>query len=143
MQGSATEDDGQSAAADNSKKPGPKVGLGTQVLLGMFAAGAHLYGQSMLIDTFAWDYKLNGVRREGVLSATFSFVEKACLALGPPIIGALFSTMGFDKNLEPTAPQSDSAVLAMYLGFIWIPVAMQVICLTLLAFYRLDEKQLS
>ena len=30
-------------------------------------------------------------------------------------------------NLEPTAPQSDSAVLAMYLGFIWVPVAMQVL----------------
>ena len=57
------------------------------LLIGAFAAGAHLYGQSMLMDTFAWDYKLTGVRREGVLSAAFSFVEKACLALGPLIVG--------------------------------------------------------
>ena len=116
--------------------------IGRALLLGMFAAGAHLYGQSMLVDTFAWDYKLTGVRREGVLSAAFSFVEKACLALGPLIVGALFSALGFDKNLAPTAQQSDSAVFAMYLGFIWIPVGMQVVSLTLLAFYRLDEKKL-
>jgi len=116
--------------------------LARALLLGMFAAGAHLYGQSMLMDTFAWDYKLTGVRREGVLSAAFSFVEKACMALGPLIIGALFSSMGFDKDLPPTAEQSPSAVLAMYLGFVFIPVGMQVISITLLMFYRLTEKDL-
>lgn len=112
------------------------------VLIGAFGAGAHLYGQSMLVDTFAWDYHLSGVRREGVLSASFSFVEKACLALGPLIIGALFSSMGFDKTLEPSADQSASAVQAMYLGFVWIPVGCQAISITLLGFYRLDERQL-
>lgn len=96
----------------------------------------------MLVDTFAWDYKLTGVRREGVLSAAFSFVEKSCMAFGPLIIGVLFSSMGFDKTLEPTADQSDSAVLAMYLGFVWIPVGMQIISVILLKFYTLDEQQL-
>jgi GPH family glycoside/pentoside/hexuronide:cation symporter len=112
------------------------------VLLGAFASGAHLYGQSMLMDTFAWDYKLTGVRREGVLSAAFSFVEKACMALGPLIVGVLFSSMGFDKELAPTAEQAPSAVTAMYLGFIWIPVGMQVMSITLLCFYRLTEAEL-
>lgn len=116
--------------------------VGRAVLLGAFGAGAHLYGQSMLMDTFAWDYKLTGVRREGVLAAAFSFVEKACMALGPLIVGVLFSTMGFDKELEPTAEQSASAVTAMYLGFIWIPVGMQVMSVTLLKFYPLTEEQL-
>ena len=116
--------------------------VGRAVLLGMFGAGAHLYGQSMLMDTFAWDYRLTGVRREGVLAASFSFVEKACMALGPLIIGVLFSSMGFDKNLPATAEQSASAVQAMYLGFIWIPVGMQIISITLLRFYRLTEAEL-
>lgn len=118
------------------------VFVGRALLIGAFAAGAHLYGQSMLMDTFAWDYQLTGVRREGVLSAAFSFVEKASMALGPLIIGALFSAMGFDKNLPPTAEQSPSAVLAMYLGFVFIPVGMQVISITLLLFYRLTEREL-
>jgi len=112
------------------------------LVIGMFGAGAHLYGQSMLVDTFAWDYKLTGVRREGMLSAAFSFVEKTCLAFGPLIVGALFSGMGFDKTLAPTADQSDSAVLAMYLGFIWIPVGFQIISVFLLRFYTLTEQQL-
>jgi GPH family glycoside/pentoside/hexuronide:cation symporter len=119
------------------------VFVGRAILLGMFGAGAHLYGQSMLIDTFAWDYKLTGVRREGVLSAAFSFVEKACMAMGPLIVGVLFSAMGFDKELAPTAEQSPSAVTAMYLGFVWIPVGMQVMSVTLLAFYRLTDADLS
>ena len=118
------------------------VFIGRAVLLGAFASGAHLYGQSMLMDTFAWDYKLTGVRREGVLSAAFSFVEKACMALGPLIVGVLFSSMGFDKELAPTAEQAPSAVTAMYLGFIWIPVGMQVMSITLLCFYRLTEAEL-
>jgi len=118
------------------------VFIGRAVLLGAFGAGAHLYGQSMLMDTFAWDYKLTGVRREGVLSAAFSFVEKSCMALGPLIIGVLFSSMGFDKDLAPTAEQAPSAVTAMYLGFIWIPVGMQVMSITLLCFYRLTEAEL-
>ena len=117
--------------------------VGRAVLIGMFGAGAHLYGQSMLVDTFAWDYKLSGVRREGVLSASFSFVEKASLALGPLIIGALLSAMGFDKNLDPSADQSPSAINAMYLGFIWIPIACQFVSISLLKFYRLEEADLS
>jgi len=119
-----------------------EVFVARALAIGVFGAGAHLYGQSMLVDTFAWDYKLTGVRREGVLSATFSFVEKSCMAFGPLIIGVLFSSMGFDKTLEPTADQSDSAVMAMYLGFVWIPVGMQIISVMLLKFYTLDEQQL-
>lgn len=111
-------------------------------VLGLFAAGNFLYGNSMLMDTFAWDYRQTGVRREGMLSAAFSFVEKASLALGPLVIGALLSSMGFDKNLPPTAEQSASAVQAMYLGFIWIPVICQLAAAALLRFYHLEQRDL-
>jgi len=112
------------------------------VLLGAFGAGAHLYGQSMLIDTFALDYRHTGRRREGVLSAAFSFVEKACMALAPFIVGALLSTLGFDKELDPSADQSASAVFAIQLGFVWIPVMCQVASIVLLQFYKLTEEDL-
>jgi GPH family glycoside/pentoside/hexuronide:cation symporter len=113
------------------------------VLLGAFGAGAHLYGQSMLIDTFALDYQLTGQRREGVLAAAFSFVEKACSALAPLIVGALLSFMGFDKDLASTDDQSASAVQAVYLGYIWIPIACQLGVLVLLQFYKLTERDLA
>jgi GPH family glycoside/pentoside/hexuronide:cation symporter len=110
--------------------------------LGMFGAGAHLFGQSMLMDTFAYDKKLSGVKREGVLAASFSFVEKSCMAFGPLIIGLLLSGMGFDKDLATDADQSESAVRAMYLGFIWVPIGCQVIAIILLKFYHLTEAEL-
>jgi GPH family glycoside/pentoside/hexuronide:cation symporter len=112
-------------------------------MTGLFASGSFLYGNSMLIDTFAYDYQLSGVRREGVLSAGFSFVEKTSLALGPLIIGVLLSSMGFDKTLPPTADQSASAVQAMYLGFIWIPVGCQLTAAMLLTWYRLEQGDLT
>jgi GPH family glycoside/pentoside/hexuronide:cation symporter len=116
--------------------------MGRACLLGAFGAGAHLYGQSMLIDTFALDYRQTGQRREGVLAASFSFVEKSCMALAPFIVGFLLSTLGFDKELDPSADQSASAVFAIQLGFIWIPVVCQLIAVFLLRFYRLTEDQL-
>lgn len=112
------------------------------VLLGAFVAGAHLFAQSMLIDTFALDYGVTGQRREGVLSAAFSFIEKTCMALAPLIVGVLLSALGFDANLNPEDDQSESAVLAIQIGFIWIPVLCQVACMILLKFYRLTEADL-
>lgn len=113
------------------------------MLIGMFGAGAHLFGQSMLMDTFAYDRQFSGVKREGVLAAAFSFVEKACMAFGPLIIGLLLTTMGFDKDLAPDADQSASAIRAMFIGFIWIPLGCQLLAITLLKFYQLDEAQLA
>jgi GPH family glycoside/pentoside/hexuronide:cation symporter len=112
------------------------------VLLGVFGAGAHLYGQSMLIDTFALDHRLTGQRREGVLAASFSFVEKACMALAPFVVGVLLATLGFDKDLDPTADQSASAVLAIQIGFVGIPVLCQVASIVLLRYYDLTESDL-
>ena len=112
------------------------------ILLGMFGAGAHLYGQSMLIDTFALDYRITGQRREGILSASFSFVEKACAALSPLIVGALLAGMGFDKEL-PVDQQPESALQAIYIGYIFIPIACQAVVIFLLKFYHLTERDLA
>ena len=116
--------------------------LSRAFLLGAFGAGAHLYGQSMLIDTFALDHKLTGQRREGVLAAAFSFVEKFCMALAPFIVGALLSTLGFDKELGAAADQPASAVMAIYIGFIGVPVLCQMAAIILLKFYHLTEADL-
>jgi len=59
------------------------------------------------------------------------------------IIGALLSTMGFDKSLPPGADQPPGAVDAMYLGFIWIPIAAQLGAIACLAGYRLDRRMLA
>ena len=35
-----------------------------------------LLGQSLLPDTMEWDYRRTGMRREGMLSAVYTMVEK-------------------------------------------------------------------
>ncbi|MCP4001172.1 MAG: MFS transporter [Gammaproteobacteria bacterium] len=125
----------------SANEPTPLL-LARAILLGAFGAGAHLYGQSMLIDTFALDYQLTGQRREGVLAASFSFVEKICMALAPFIVGFLLSMLGFNKELDPTADQTASAVKAIYIGFVGIPIVCQIASIVLLRFYHLAEADL-
>lgn len=110
--------------------------------LGAFNAGLFLFGYSMLVDTYAWDHQVTGLRREGFLASAISFVEKFSLAVGPLIIGALLSGMGFDKNLPPSADQSAGADQAMLIGFVWIPVGTQLLAMLLLYWYRLDKEDL-
>jgi len=112
------------------------------VWLGAFNAGLFLYGYSMLIDTYAYDFKVTGLRREGFLASAISFVEKFSLAVGPLIIGALLSAMGFNKELDPSADQSAGARQAMIIGFVWIPAATQLMSMFLLRWYRLTRHDL-
>lgn len=113
------------------------VFMARAAVLGALNAGLFLHSNSMLVDTFAYDHRLSGQRREGLLSAAFAFVEKISLAVGPLVVGALLSAMGFDKTLAPTDDQPASAVQAMWVGFLWIPIASQVAALGLMRFYRL------
>jgi GPH family glycoside/pentoside/hexuronide:cation symporter len=106
-------------------------------VLGALNAGLFLHSNSMLADTFAYDHRLSGQRREGLLSASFSFVEKISMAFGPLVVGALLSARGFDKDLAPTDNQSASAVQAMWICFLWIPIASQLLTLVLMRYYRL------
>lgn len=122
-------------------EPQPLV-MARAVWLGGFNAGLFLYGYSMLVDTYAWDARVTGLRREGFLASAISFVEKFSMAVGPLVIGALLSAMGFDKSLAPTADQSASAVQAMVIGFVWIPLGCQLVAMGLLYGYRLERRDL-
>ncbi len=110
------------------------------VWLGAFNAGLFLFGYSMLVDTYAFDHQVTGLRREGFLASAISFVEKLSLAIGPLLVGALLSAMGFDKGLDPAADQPPGAQQAMVIGFVWIPVATQVLAMVLLRWYRLGRE---
>jgi len=122
----------------------PDVALYARALwLGAFNAGLFLFGYSMLVDTYAWDHQVTGLRREGFLASAISFVEKLSLAVGPLLIGALLSAMGFDKSLPPGADQSAGAGQAMLIGFVWIPVGTQLLAMLLLRWYRLEQRDLT
>ena len=112
-------------------------------LLGAFAGGSLLMGQSMLPDTMEYDYRRSGARREGAYSGVYSLVEKAGFAFGPLIVGVLLSSTGYHAAAPGAAVTlSPEVVRAVYWGVSIIPAVTTLICIVLLRFYTLTEASL-
>ena len=109
------------------------------IFAGFFSSAILLYSQAMWLDTIDYDQQRTGLRREGMYTSVYVFVERLGYSLGPLVLGFLLSGMGFDKNL-PLEAQPDSAQLAVYIGAVWIPVVTYSLGFILLWFYRLPEK---
>ena len=84
---------------------------------GVFIGGLLLMGQSLIPDAIATDFARTGLRREGLLSGAYSFVEKASSALGPMVVGVLFQVLGF--GVSGSATRSDPQ--AVYLAAAVVP----------------------
>lgn len=111
------------------------------VINGVAFAGNVIFAMSMLTDAMELDFHRTGTRREGMYAALYSFIEKLAAALGPLILGFALSQAGFDPDSPPkeVTQQVRGAVL---LAIAYIPTAMAVLAVTILAFYRLDERRL-
>jgi glycoside/pentoside/hexuronide:cation symporter, GPH family len=109
---------------------------------GIAFAGNVMFAMSMLTDAMELDFYRTGTRREGMYSALYSFVEKLAAALGPLILGFALSFAGFDPKSPPSevTPEVRQAVL---LAIAYIPAAMAVLAVLILAFYKLDEPRLN
>jgi GPH family glycoside/pentoside/hexuronide:cation symporter len=102
-----------------------------------------MFATSMLNDAMEMDALRTGLRREGMYSALYSFVDKFGGAVGPAIVGAALSLAGFDKTASVTAANLAHVRQATLLGVAYIPTGCAVIALTLLSFYRLDQRALT
>ena len=109
------------------------------ILTGFFSSAILLYSQAMWLDTIDYDQQRTGLKREGMYTSVYVFVERLGYSLGPLVLGFLLSGMGFDKNL-PLEQQPESANLAVYIGLVWIPAAVYSIGFALLWCYQLPEK---
>jgi GPH family glycoside/pentoside/hexuronide:cation symporter len=101
-----------------------------------------MFAMSMLNDAMEMDALRTGLRREGLYSALYSFVEKFGYAVGPAAVGAALSLAGFDATRSVTAANAASVRQAALLGVAYIPAGCAVVAVILLAFYRLDRKAL-
>ncbi len=99
---------------------GPDTGMAGVVMraaaAGAFGGGLLLMGQSLIPDAIATDFARTGLRREGLLSGAYSFVEKASSALGPMVVGVVFQLLGFGvpgdaSSTDPTAVYLAAAVI--------------------------------
>ncbi|MCA3255412.1 MAG: MFS transporter [Alphaproteobacteria bacterium] len=112
-------------------------GFGT----GIAFAGNVLFAMSMLTDAMEIDAHRTGLRREGMYSALYSFVEKLAAAIGPLILGGALSVAKFDAGKSSIG--DEGVRQAVLVGIAYVPAAMAVLAVIILFFYRLDEKQLA
>lgn len=112
--------------------------------LGMTAGAVLLFGQSLLPDTMEWDYRRTGMRREGVLSAVYTIVEKLAFAFGAGITGAVLGASGYVRAVggKPVT-QPQSAVDAIYFLASFAPMILLLASCIALAYYDLTEEKLN
>ena len=108
---------------------------------GIAFAGNVLFAMSMLTDAMEADAHRTGLRREGMYSALYSFIEKLASSIGPLILGGALSYAGFNPSAPPKVAD-ESVRQAVLLGVAYVPAAMAVLAVIILSFYRLDEKSL-
>jgi GPH family glycoside/pentoside/hexuronide:cation symporter len=109
------------------------------MVFGVAAAGMLLMGQSMLSDVTEYDYRLTGLRREGVFSGLYSFVEKGAAAFGPAILLFVYQATGFQSK---SAVQTPEAVDGIRYAAALLPCLYFGLSIPLLFMYRLDEAKL-
>lgn len=108
---------------------------------GVAFAGNVLFAMSMLTDAMEADAHRTGMRREGMYSALYSFIEKLASSIGPLILGGALSYAGFNPASPPKVAD-ENVRQAVLLGVAYVPAAMAVVAVIILYFYRLDEKSL-
>ena len=116
--------------------------LARGAIIAIAASGNIVMAMSMLTDTIEFDARRTGVRREGVYTAVYSFVEKFTFAMGPLIVGWAIKVAGFDPNLPEDALQTPDVGRALLLGMSYLPTLMGTVAIILLTRYRLTDKEL-
>jgi GPH family glycoside/pentoside/hexuronide:cation symporter len=112
-------------------------------ILGVGFAGNVLFAMSMLTDAMELDSHRTGVRREGMYTALYSFVEKAAGALGPSMVGAALSMAGFSANAKVNAANYVAVRHAALLGAAYVPATFAALSVIILLFYKLDQTSLN
>lgn len=113
------------------------------LLVGAAGTGNVIMAMSILTDIINYDAKLTGVRREGVFTSLYSFVEKFTFALGPLVIGLALQYAGYSEDLTNAEKQSPEIRHALLLGVSYIPAVMGILSIWLLSGYKLKESDVS
>jgi GPH family glycoside/pentoside/hexuronide:cation symporter len=105
---------------------------------GFFAAAILLFGQAIWLDTIDYDQQRTGLRREGLYTSIYVFVERLGYSVGPLALGLLLAAFDFNKNLplESQPPGSERAVM---ISIVWLPAAAWLTSLIFIWRYRLKE----
>ena len=108
------------------------------VISGIFGSAILLYSQAMWLDAIDHDQERTGLRREGLYTSVYVFVERLGYSAGPLLVGLLLGASGFNPDLAPEN-QPASAVTAVLICMVAIPVIAQLGMLFFVWLYRLPE----
>ncbi len=110
------------------------VGL---VVKALGASALAVNGFAMMGDTVEYSEWKFGVRPDGLTYSAITFGEKLGSAVGTVLVSSIMAAFGYTAQ---AATQSASSIFGMKVIFIYIPIAIAVICTVLLSFYDLDKK---
>lgn len=117
--------------------------LARGAIIAVAASGNIVMAMSMLTDTIEFDSSRTGIRREGVYTAVYSFVEKVTFATGPLIVGWALRVAGFDPGLPEDQLRTPEVSRALLLGMSYVPTFVGCVAILLLTRYRLTDKDLA
>ncbi len=108
------------------------------IFSGFFGSAILLYSQAMWLDTIDHDQRRTGLRREGLYTSVYVFVERLGYSIGPLLVGFILKAAGFDSELA-AEDQPASAATAIIFTVAVIPALAQACMLFFVWLYRLPE----
>lgn len=114
------------------------------VAIGIAGGGTFLLTQAMLPDAIEYDQYRTGLRRAGVFTGVFVFVEQAAGAIGAAILGLVLSSMGYVTATEGRlVQQPESAILGIYICMAVLPLLFQLVAIFAISRYDLTPEKLA
>ncbi len=112
--------------------------LGLSLIIKSLGASALAVNSfAMMGDTVEYSEWKFGIRPDGLTYSAITFGEKLGSAIGTVIVSSVMAAFGYVEQAEV---QSVTAICGMKVIFIYIPMAIAVICTVLMGFYDLDKK---
>lgn len=107
------------------------------MLRGVGNAGISACMFAMVTDTIEYGEWKTGIRTEGLINSAASFGQKIENGLSNVVMGAILAAGGY---VGTAATQTASAISAIKVSYIYVPIVLTVAQIIVLAFYHLDKE---
>ncbi len=114
----------------------PQIVMITLIISTIFASIPGTMGWAMLPDCVEYAQWKTGIRAEGTVSSTLTFVNKLGMAIGGSLVGIVLASVGYVANAAQAPEVLDAIVLLKFLG----PILGYVCSLIAMFFYEINNE---
>ncbi len=107
------------------------------MLRGIGNSGISVCMFAMVTDTIEYGEWKTGIRTEGLINSAASFGQKIGNGLSNVLMGAILAVGGY---VGTATTQSASAISAIKVSYIYVPIILTAVQMVVLAFYHLDKE---